>query len=332
MNATRSFAARRSMIKLGAAERHGMSWSQKLLTRRRREDVRTASVHLRLQPEPHAELAGVSADAQPAERFRGAGPGSIGGRDHGGPGPAGREETILECPSGGNSRAIAGGLHGRTGGVIQPASLNIPAVMPWRRGLALILWLAAISPAAAQQLTEPFTPSARWSHYVHRTYSPARMGFLAVDTAVDHVLREPACWDFTASSYGRRYRPGLRAPRGQEQRRTRHRSPDRRGLAVSQVAIVVVSRKTLERGAKLRDGADARWIETPRVHPLFRQRTRQRVHGKLDPAADSTGALSAALSGRPPWTRHRPTCWMNSVPTCAESASASGREFVIADG
>ena len=31
------------------------------------------------------------------------------------------------------------------------------------------------------------------------------MGFLAVDTAIDAVLREPACWDSGAASYGRRY-------------------------------------------------------------------------------------------------------------------------------
>jgi len=69
----------------------------------------------------------------------------------------------------------------------------------------LILWIAGCSLGAAQQLVEPFTPSARWSLYVHRTYSPSRLGFLAVDTAVDHALRQPACWDFTASSYERRF-------------------------------------------------------------------------------------------------------------------------------
>ena len=75
----------------------------------------------------------------------------------------------------------------------------------WRRGLTLMLWVAGGSSGAAQQLAEPFTPSARWSLYVHRTYSPARMGLLAVDTAVDHALRQPACWDFTANSYERRF-------------------------------------------------------------------------------------------------------------------------------
>jgi hypothetical protein len=31
------------------------------------------------------------------------------------------------------------------------------------------------------------------------------MGFLAADIAVDQALREPHCWDSSASSYGRRY-------------------------------------------------------------------------------------------------------------------------------
>jgi hypothetical protein len=71
----------------------------------------------------------------------------------------------------------------------------------------LVLWLALIGPSLgiAQQLEEPFTPSARWSRYLHRTYGPARLGLLAADTAVDHALHHPACWDSGAGSYGRRY-------------------------------------------------------------------------------------------------------------------------------
>jgi hypothetical protein len=52
---------------------------------------------------------------------------------------------------------------------------------------------------------EPFTASARWSQYLHRTYDPTRLGLLALDTAVDQMLREPVCWDSGAASYGRRY-------------------------------------------------------------------------------------------------------------------------------
>ncbi len=72
--------------------------------------------------------------------------------------------------------------------------------------LALGLAAAGTSSVfAQQQLAEPFTPSARWSQYLHRTYDPARLGFLAADTALDHLLRDPACWDSGAASYGRRY-------------------------------------------------------------------------------------------------------------------------------
>ena len=75
-----------------------------------------------------------------------------------------------------------------------------------RIGLALVLSVVGTSLGSAQQqLAEPFTPSARWSHYIHRTYGPVRLGVLAADTAIDHALREPACWDSAAGSYGRRY-------------------------------------------------------------------------------------------------------------------------------
>jgi hypothetical protein len=75
--------------------------------------------------------------------------------------------------------------------------------------LALGLILSASTCFAQQQFAEPFTPSARWSQYVHRTYAPARLGFLAADTAIDNALREPACWDSGASSYARRYARAL---------------------------------------------------------------------------------------------------------------------------
>ena len=72
--------------------------------------------------------------------------------------------------------------------------------------LAVALGIAGASLCfAQQQLAEPFTPSARWSHYIHRTFGPARFAFLAVDTAIDHAFREPACWDSAAGSYGLRY-------------------------------------------------------------------------------------------------------------------------------
>lgn len=96
-------------------------------------------------------------------------------------------------------------------GAIQTRRLSIRSASHLPIGLALILLIAAASSGTAQQLQEPFTPSERWSHYVHRTYGPARMGFLAVDTAIDQVLREPACWNSGAASYGRRYARALQS-------------------------------------------------------------------------------------------------------------------------
>lgn len=51
----------------------------------------------------------------------------------------------------------------------------------------------------------------RWDAYLHRTYGPVRMGLLAVDTALDHASHHPACWDYTADSYGRRYARSFQA-------------------------------------------------------------------------------------------------------------------------
>jgi hypothetical protein len=75
------------------------------------------------------------------------------------------------------------------------------------RGIELALALSVIAGASgfAQPLAEEFTASARWSHYLHRTFGPVRLGLLAADTAIDHAFHEPACWDYAADSYGRRY-------------------------------------------------------------------------------------------------------------------------------
>ena len=73
------------------------------------------------------------------------------------------------------------------------------------RVLVLSILGAALLGAQPQQLDEPFTASARWAHYFHRTYSPSRMALLSLDTAVDHALRDPGCWGFTPDAYGRRY-------------------------------------------------------------------------------------------------------------------------------
>ena len=71
---------------------------------------------------------------------------------------------------------------------------------------ATLLLAAGVLAASAQTRdAEPFTASARWAHYLHRTYSPMRMGMLGADAAFDHAFHDPSCWDSGASSYGRRY-------------------------------------------------------------------------------------------------------------------------------
>src|SRR5215471_7935311 len=73
-------------------------------------------------------------------------------------------------------------------------------------GLVALGFIVGVSPGSAQStLEEPFTPDARWSHYLHLTFGPTRLALLSVDTAFDHAMREPACWDSAASSYGRRF-------------------------------------------------------------------------------------------------------------------------------
>jgi hypothetical protein len=68
-----------------------------------------------------------------------------------------------------------------------------------------VLTAALVASAFAQQPADPYTASDRWAAYLHRTYSPERLAFLAVDTAIDNALRDPHCWDNSAASYGRRF-------------------------------------------------------------------------------------------------------------------------------
>lgn len=72
-------------------------------------------------------------------------------------------------------------------------------------GLRLVLIAGPFLVQAQTPSVQPFTPSLRWSNYVHRTYEPVRLGFLAVDTGIDQAMHEPACWNSAASSYGLRY-------------------------------------------------------------------------------------------------------------------------------
>src|ERR1051325_11474979 len=54
-------------------------------------------------------------------------------------------------------------------------------------------------------LPAPFTRRDRWAYYLRRTYQPQRLGILAIETGVDHALREPHCWNRSATSYLTRY-------------------------------------------------------------------------------------------------------------------------------
>jgi hypothetical protein len=58
---------------------------------------------------------------------------------------------------------------------------------------------------ALPAMPAPFTTAERWSYYLRRTYHPQRLGILAVETALDHALRQPACWDRSPTSYLTRY-------------------------------------------------------------------------------------------------------------------------------
>ena len=102
------------------------------------------------------------------------------------------------------------------------------------------------APATVRDLLAPaqaITPAQRWARYLQRTYSAPRLGLLAVDIAVDQALREPACWDRGATSYGRRYMRAL----------------DRR-----------VIRNSAELAAGLLTGEDLRYIRSSSVRPPAR--------------------------------------------------------------
>jgi hypothetical protein len=57
--------------------------------------------------------------------------------------------------------------------------------------------------------TQPFTPAERFAYYLHRTYGPHKLGVLAFETALDHALGQPACWDQGLGSYVTRYSRAL---------------------------------------------------------------------------------------------------------------------------
>src|SRR5215467_6270844 len=81
--------------------------------------------------------------------------------------------------------------------------------MTFRAGMGLAFLVGASVGYGQQQPTEPFSPSRRWARYIHRTYSPDRLGLLAIETTLDQALREPGCWDRGMGSYARRYTRGF---------------------------------------------------------------------------------------------------------------------------
>src|SRR3954449_7349685 len=107
---------------------------------------------------------------------------------------------------------------------------------------------ASLLPAQKpNSLAEPQPPrfdlSQRWKHYVHRTYSAPRLSLLAAESAVDHALREPACWDRAGTSYAQRYM----------------RAIDRR-----------VIRNTAEFASGVLTGEDLRYVRSRSVRPSGR--------------------------------------------------------------
>src|SRR5215813_6362256 len=59
-------------------------------------------------------------------------------------------------------------------------------------GITTIPLLVAHSNARIPGVPASFTTAERWSYYLHRTYHPQRLGILALETGLDHALRQPA--------------------------------------------------------------------------------------------------------------------------------------------
>jgi hypothetical protein len=143
-------------------------------------------------------------------------------------------------------------------------------------------------------LPTSFTTAARWSYYLHRTYHPQRLGILAVETALDHVLRQPACWDRSASSYLTRY----------------SRSFDRRLI-----------RNTAEFGAGLLTGEDLRYqrLGTGSLHARVWHAARgaflaNMKDGRARPAYTRFAGATIAEVGTAHWTGQKITpTWLGQA-------------------
>jgi hypothetical protein len=150
----------------------------------------------------------------------------------------------------------------------------------WRKAVPLV-WLVLAT--ACGCYAQEFSSSERWSHYVRRTYSPARLGLLSAETVLDHALLHPSCWDYSAGSYARRYLRAL----------------DRR-----------VIRNTAELGAGILTGEDLRY--RPARSRTFHGRiwnalrasaTAKMPDGSLRPAYTRFFAISVANVSTAHWTR-----------------------------
>ena len=137
----------------------------------------------------------------------------------------------------------------------------------------------------------PFTTAARWEYYLHRTYHPQRLGILALETALDHALRQPACWDRSPTSYLTRYSRAL----------------DRR-----------IIRNTAEFGAGLLTGEDLRYqrrgtgpVQARVWHAVRGAFIAHMTDGRARPAYTRFAATTIAEVGTAHWTgRHITTGWL----------------------
>ena len=151
--------------------------------------------------------------------------------------------------------------------------------------VAVIPAALAYQPDRKTQATQPLTPKQRWEYYFHRTFGPHRLGVLAFETAIDHALRQPACWDRGAASYVTRYSRAL----------------DRRMI-----------RNTAEFGAGLLTGTDLRY--RPLRSGPFHKRTWNAVrgafvartmNGAVRPAYTRFAAAAVTEVGTAHWTGQR---------------------------
>jgi hypothetical protein len=139
-----------------------------------------------------------------------------------------------------------------------------------RQILLLLSFVGASSETVEAQAVdpltvEPFTVSARWSQYLHRTFGATRLGILAVETAADQAFGAPGCWDDSASSYVQRYARAFdrRLIRNTTELidpkhdRIRDRDPDGGRPAVSEIAIARYSGTILERRTGFYGGSHA---------------------------------------------------------------------------